>query len=109
MKIMKWGLLSLLTIVSAVVFSFTVKPAQAATATQEYYYFLRDGGDPYTEEDYTVREEEMPASCSGDDDVCWVKATDNGNGEPAIDGSLAAEISSALSGHSSTTNVNLKN
>lgn len=77
--------------------------------TTFYYYILKEGGDPYTESDYTVREEEAPMPCGGDADVCWIKAEDNGFGEPEITTGLEDEIDDALSGHADTDNVKLKN
>lgn len=109
MKKIKLFLLPLLLIAVVTLFSFTNKKEQAAGNTDVHFYILSNGGDPYTEADYTVRVEEMPASCGGDDEVCWIRATDNGNGEPQIDGTLSAEIFDALDDNLESTNVKLKN
>lgn len=108
MKILKFGLLPVLLLAVVALFAFTPKASTGTTSTEEFFYFLKPGGDPLVEEDYTTREEMQPPSCGGDDAICWIKATDNGNGEPAIDVALATEISAALTGHADSDNVKLK-
>ena len=112
MKIFQRGLLGLLLVALAGMLSmaFTVKaPKTEKKETTFYYYILKENGDLYTESDYTVREEEAPMPCGGDADVCWIKAEDNGFSEPDITPGLEDEIGDALSGHSDSDNVKLKN
>ncbi len=95
MKKFKGSLLGLLLIVMAGLFAmaFTTNSMAAEKETPTfYYYLLQTGGDPYTEADYTVRQSSPPMPCGGENEVCWIKAEDNGFGEPAITTEVESEI-----------------
>lgn len=47
-------------------------------------------------------------SCSGNQRICTINATDNGSGQPVLDAAILGEMVTALNTHSNTSNVNLK-
>lgn len=49
-----------------------------------------------------------PPSCSGDQNICTINATDNGSGQPILDVAILSEMVTALNNHSNTSNVSLK-
>lgn len=49
-----------------------------------------------------------PPSCSGNQRICTITATDNGSGKPIIDAAVLTNMVNALNSHSNTGGVNLK-
>ena len=111
MKLLNGKLLAFVVIAAGIMGSAFVinKNATEKKDPTFFFYILKPGGNPLVEEDYTVREEEMPSPCNGDSEVCWIIAEDNGNEQPDITGPLQTEIENALLSGIPSTNVELRN
>ncbi|MFC5282015.1 hypothetical protein [Pedobacter alpinus] len=99
-------LIAIVAIAGVCTFSaFTPNSNQQVRTSQWYAY---DGsGDPTQAENYVLSGPSSPG-CSGDVEVCAIKAMDNGFDKPEITSTLVTEITAAVNNQQASANVNLR-
>lgn len=86
--------------------TFSAFTANKTAAAEQWYQF--DGsGDRTLPENYVLAGSSSP-TCSGNEEVCAIKAMDNGFDQPEITSGLAAEINTAISEQEASAHVNLR-
>lgn len=82
-------------------------PTSPVVNQQVEQWYQYDGvGDRTLPENYTLFGSSAPG-CSGTEEVCAIKAMDNGNQQPEITAQLESEINAAIVNDTPSANVSL--
>jgi|GEM_PF-5158916 len=85
--------------------AFTSVPQKAQL--QEQWFEYNGSGDRTQSENYSLLEG-TPSSCGGEDEVCAIRAMDNGFEQPDINSALVVEINAAIGNKTESQNVHLQ-
>ena len=100
-------ILGAFTFLIALVVTFSAFKANDHKKVRVAEWFQYNGsGDRTQPENYTHYGVTAPG-CSGTEEVCAIKAMDNGNGEPEITSQLVNEINAAIANDTPSANVSL--
>jgi len=86
---------------------FSAFKANSGKATEQLWFQYSGSGDPTQSENYVLSGSAAP-DCGGDQQVCAIRALDNGFDQPEITSTLAAEINAAVSNNTPSANVGLR-
>ena len=98
-------MIAVAAISGAVLFS-AFKSKQVKPQLTEQWYAYDGDGDRTLAENYQLVGSSSP-SCSGSEEVCAIRAMDNGFEQPIITSELATEINAAVANELPSANVNL--
>ena len=85
---------------------YAFKADTKQTVRTEQWYQYDGSGDRTLPENYTFFGSSAPG-CTGTEEICAVRAMDNGNQQPEITEDLKDEINAAISSDTPTVNVSL--